>query len=125
MNFLAREIWIWCIDKGIHLSAAHIAGVANVDADRLSRNFNDDLEWALDISIFDQIVQIYGQLDIDMFASRLNKKTERYVSRIPQPWAVDAFSLDWGNNNSYMFPTFSLITRILQKIILDKAEVVC
>lgn len=60
LNILAREIWIWCIDKGIHLSAAHIAGVANVDADRLSRNFNDDLEWALDMSIFDQIVQICG-----------------------------------------------------------------
>lgn len=126
LNRISREIWIWCIKRGIHLSAAHVAGIANTEADRLSRQFNDDLEWSLDPSIFKIILSVFGELDIDMFASRLNNKLECYVARLPEPFAsaIDAFSLDWGKNYIYMFPPFSLIARILQKILQDKAEVV-
>jgi hypothetical protein len=35
-NTIAQTIWSWAIAKGIWLSAAHIAGSANVDADQLS-----------------------------------------------------------------------------------------
>jgi hypothetical protein len=52
LNDIAREIWFWCIKRHIHLSAAHIPGVDNVEADTLSRKFNDDIEWSLDIEIF-------------------------------------------------------------------------
>ena len=33
LNHLAREIWIWCISKEIHISAAHIPGAVNEEAD--------------------------------------------------------------------------------------------
>ena len=35
LNNLAREIWMWCIDKNIFISAAHVAGTENNEADRL------------------------------------------------------------------------------------------
>lgn len=64
----------------------------------------------------------FPNLEIDLFASRLNHKLSCYVSRYPEPdaWAVDAFSLTWSNNGLYIFPPFSLIPRILQKLEEDK-----
>ena len=126
LDELAREIWLWCIDRHIHLSAAHIAGVENVEADKLSRKFNEDLEWTLNKSAFSKVNDIFGPLQVDMFASRLNKQLDKYVSRLPEPfaWQIDAFSLNWNFDLLYMFPPFSLVTRVLQKIVQDRAEVV-
>ena len=54
---------------------------------------------------------------IDLFASRLNAQIPRYVSWRPEPQcvAVDAFSIQWGNEVFYAFPPFALIPRVLQK----------
>ena len=46
LDTLAREILRWCLDKNIHISAAHLPGISNQEADELSRVFNDDLEWS-------------------------------------------------------------------------------
>ena len=36
---IAKEMWeIFCIQKGVHLSAAHIPGIHNVAADVASRD---------------------------------------------------------------------------------------
>lgn len=40
-NELAIEIWEWCIDRNIWLKLSHIPGKDNIEADRLSREFND------------------------------------------------------------------------------------
>lgn len=62
--------------------------------------------------------------DIDLFATNINNKCERYVSWHPDPYcfAVDAFSLCWTDFYFYAFPPFSLVLRSLNKIIADKAE---
>ena len=62
-----------------------------------SRKINDDLEWALDAAIFQEIVDRFGKPDIDLFASRINHKLKKYVSFRPDPnaMAVDAFSMPW------------------------------
>ena len=53
-----------------------MAGFLTVDADELSRrlNLNKDLEWALDMDVFQENVCRFGKLEIDIFASRLNHK---------------------------------------------------
>lgn len=126
LNLLARDIWLWCIKRNIHLSAAHIPGIENTEADRLSRRFNDDLEWSLDKTVFEDICDQFGVPNIDMFASRLNYKVQKFISLRPDPlaFAIDAFSLDWGKDLLYMFPPFSVIPRVLQKIRMDQAEVI-
>ena len=55
---------------------------------------------------------------VDLFASRLNAQTQKFVSWKPDPlaWKVDAFSIRWTNIRAYAFPLFCLISRILQKI---------
>ena len=126
LNELAREIWFWCLDRKIHLSAAHVPGVCNEEADEMSRKFNDDLEWSLDSTVFNEIKSIYPAIDIDLFASRLNFKTDKYISLRPEPQAcaIDAFSTVWNDHLFYIFPPFSLIPRILQKLEQDGGEAV-
>ena len=123
-NSIAKDIWDWAIDKDIWLSAAHIPGSSNIDADQLSRNLNLDLEWMLSAPIFQRIVALFGKPDIDLFASRLNAQVEDYVSWKPHPMAkfVDAFTIDWSQFFFYAYPPFCLVSRCVQKIIQDHAS---
>ena len=127
LNSLCKQIWEWCIKRDILLTATHLPGVENVQADRLSRKLNDDLEWMLNSSIFAAIHSVYNFNDaIDLFASRLNHQLPMYVSYLPDPkaMAVDAFTLKWNTNFLYMFPPFSVLGQVLSKITRDKAECV-
>ena len=124
-NSLAKQIWKWCINRSIWLSASHIPGIEN-ENDFESRNFKDNVEWKLNSRIFHTITEIWGHPDVDMFASRLNKQVDRFVSWHPDPdcIAVDAFSLTWSNELIYAFPPFSLIGRLVQKLRQDQGEMV-
>ena len=44
-NKIAREIWTWCIQRNIWVTAISLPGKENIDADRESRTFNDNTEW--------------------------------------------------------------------------------
>ena len=68
----------------------------------------------------------FGYCDVDLFASRLNNKLDRYVSFRPDPGAeaIDAFSYDWSINKLYIFPPFRLVGRVLQKIVRENVEAV-
>ena len=94
-------------------------------ADYGSRNFkNENVEWMLDKDIFKKITQHWSMPEVDMFASRLNKQLEHFVSWKPHPDAlyVNAFSVDWSSIYFYGFPPFSIISRCLQKVLRDSAE---
>ncbi|XP_060084159.1 uncharacterized protein LOC132563416 [Ylistrum balloti] len=122
-NELAVKVWKWAIDRDIWLSAAHIPGRENVEADTESRLEHENTEWRLHTNIFQILVKIWGRLQIDLFASRLNAQLPKYVSWKPDPFAcaVDAFTLTW-NSYSFIFPPFSLLGKILQKICEDKTQ---
>lgn len=121
---MAKTIWSWCIQRNIWITASYLPGCENHIADKKSREFNDQLEWMVDTTIFKQICKTFGKPSLDLFASRLNAQVERYVSWKPDPSAeaVDAFTIDWHNEYFYAFPPFSLITKCLNKIETDRAE---
>ena len=48
LNFLIEEIFAWAGSRGITLSAAHVQGTQDVEADSLSRLKYFDTEWMLD-----------------------------------------------------------------------------
>ena len=123
-NEAAKNIWKWCMCRNIWISAAHLPGKLNTEADHMSRQFNDRTEWMLNKHMFQQITHHFGHPDIDLFASRLNKQVDRYVSWRcePEAEAVDAFSIDWKSLNFYAFPPFCLISKCLQKIKCDDAR---
>ena len=123
---VAKNIWQFCMDRQIWLSAAHIPGKENIHADRESRIFSDNKEWMLSPRLFCEIIDIWGKPTIDLFACRLNKQLDCYASWKPDPEAtyVDAFSITWGNHLFYAFPPFSLIARCLQKIVMEKSDII-
>ena len=124
MDQLAFEIWQWCIHRNIFVTASFIAGISNVYSDYASRNFSDSTEWEIKDEIFQRLCDQSFYPDIDLFASRSNNKVERFVSWFPQPgaWRYDAFSFSWNRLMPYIFPPFTLISRILNKIIEDKVQ---
>lgn len=52
---LTKELWIWCIQKKIWVTVCHLPGVANIEADRLSRSINVDIDWKLHDDVFNII----------------------------------------------------------------------
>ena len=108
---LTKDIWIICMDKGTHVSAAHIPGKQNILADTASRKFHDVSEWMLSKNIFNHLIAYFGMSEIELFASRLNKQLHRYTSWIPDPDALhrDKMSISWENQFVYLFPPFSIV----------------
>ena len=125
-NEVAKEIWSWCEEQENWVSIAHIPGVLNVVADFKSRNFQDNIEWELKPKLFDLVCRVFGTPEVDLFASRLNNKLGKYVSWGPDPgaWRVDAFSFEWTNAFFYLFPPFSVVGRVLQKLREDQPQAV-
>ena len=92
----------------------------------MSREFNATLEWTLNSSFFDKVVQGFSRPTVDLFASRVNYRLPAYVSWKPDPNAffVDAFSISWAQfTHGYVFPPFCLLSRCIQKIAQEKATV--
>lgn len=51
-NRVARDIWLWAITKNVWLSAAHILGKINCDADSVYRQLDNSMEWMLQATCF-------------------------------------------------------------------------
>ena len=129
LNELAKQIWQWCENKNIWISAFHIPGRLNIRADELSRlkkKRNEDMEWALGQHIYDRLEFKMGKCDIDLFASKRNRKNHVFISYVPEKGAkaVNAFSVIWDYNLHYAFPPFSIIGQVIQKLCEDKADVI-
>ena len=123
---LAIDLWEWCLPRQIHLSASHIPGEDNLLADFLSRGRFLPSEWMLKTSVFQSICQVLSPPpEIDLFASLLNFQLPKYCSRSrdPQAWRVDAMSFPWSGLHLYAFPPFSMIPRVLEKVVQDEAEI--
>ena len=127
-NKLAKTIWEWCISKSIWISLAHILGKQNFIADFESRRNQRESEWMLNNSLLSVALESFEFApEIDLFASRINAQFHKYVSYRPDPhaFAIDAFTLNWGELKFYAFPPFSLIAAVLSKIQNEGGEGIC
>ncbi len=126
LSQLAIEMWKWCMERKIILSAHHVPGKENCIADFQSRVFMDRLEWKLHPQIFRRVCQkLSFQPTIDLFASRINHQVPRYAAWKPDPGAIitDAFSTTWTNELAFVFPPFCLLPHVLRKVKEDRATV--
>ena len=91
-----------------YLILSYVPGIQNTVADRKSRKFNDNIEWALDNECFLKICSVFNTPKLDIFASSLYFKLVKYFSWKPDPEAVavDAFAQDWTNLEFYAFPHY-------------------
>lgn len=121
---VTKALWQWCEKRNLYVYASYIRSVDNSEADFESRRVHPDIEWELSSGTFQKIVTKFGHPDIDLFASRLNKKCDKYISwhRDPEAFAVNAFTVDWTPFYFYSFPPFSIILKALRKIITDDAK---
>ena len=118
---LALKLWNFCVVRNITISAIHIPGVQNTQADKLSRLEEIDHDYSLSSSMFSALSQaISFPLTSDAFASRLNNKLSNYISWHNDPYSslVNAFSFKWLKN-LYLFPPIPLIDRVLDKFTQD------
>ena len=125
-NDVTRDIWDWAIERQIWISTAHIPGILNIDADEESRERHEDNEWKLKPSLFRDICRRFGQPDMDLFASRLNYQMKPFCSWKPDPEAavIDSFTLPWTEFLGYAFPPFSIVSRVIQKIRMEQADII-
>lgn len=123
---LAKELWMWALEKDIFLSAQHIPGVSNTIADLESRTLRDRSDWMLCPCIFMAINRIFGPLNVDLFTSRLTYQIPRYFSWRPDPLAeaMDAFQQDWSSLKGFANPPWCLISRILSQAQRQQAQLV-
>lgn len=124
LNNEARDLWEWCERRRIIVFASYINTKDNTEADLLSRKKFKDTEWELCDYAYNKIKQKLGTANIDLFASRCNSKCDVYITwkNEPDAWAIDAFTISWAELNFYAFPPFSMVLKMIQKIIADKAE---
>ena len=133
---LAIDLWNWCLDRKIDVSAEHLPGVLNLRAaehlpgvlnlraDRESRVITDSSDWKLNPASSKILVQKWGPLQVDLFASRLTFQLPRFVSWKPKPYATatDAFLMNWGYIRGYAFPPFALTGRCLQQVMTQNVD---
>ncbi|CAD6216741.1 GSCOCG00011357001-RA-CDS, partial [Cotesia congregata] len=95
LHKLACELWNWCGARQLWVYASYIPSKENVEADHSSRIDNSDAEWELAEYAFRRITMNFGNLEIDLFASRINAKCATYCSwkRDPGAFAFDAFTI--------------------------------
>ena len=118
------EIWTWAMARNIWLLATHIPGIENEEADAESRRDEFSLEWKLNEQAFGQAISsLVFKPGVDLFASRLNKQLPVFFSfrHDPEATGVNAFSITWTHLPFYAFPPFAIISKVIQKIYLDKA----
>jgi len=123
-NNIVLEIWNWAICRNNNLTATHIPGILNTEADLLSRKKDTKMEWKLQEFVFVQVCKYFGfEPNVDLFASRTNKQVEAYMAFRPDPGAIaiNAFTTDWKNKKFYAFPPFVCIGQVLKKVVEDEA----
>ena len=126
LTSLAKALWLWALERDILITAQHIPGVSNTVADLESRSERDRSDWMLAHEVFQKINQIFGPLEVDLFASRLTHQLPRFFSWKMDPLAeaVDAFQQDWKRVKGYANPPWCLIGRVLNKIRAQEAQVI-
>ncbi|XP_015119029.1 uncharacterized protein LOC107042483 [Diachasma alloeum] len=124
LNTESRRLWQWCEERSLWVFASYIQSKENFEADAESRKLPTDTEWELASWAFSRINNSFGPFEVDLFASYLNHKCENYAAwrRDPGAMVIDAFTISWSDIYFYAFPPFSVISRVLQKILDDEAE---
>ena len=120
MHQLCQDILLWCHNRGITLKAAHIKGKLNVLSDYMSRRGSIiPTEWSIHPSIIQKIMSTWiEQPQVDLFATKWNKKLPIYISPVfdPQALTTDALSADWTGFLAYAYPPPAIISQVLNKI---------
>ncbi len=117
LNRLARRLLLLSQDKFLSLRAVHVPGVLNLAADFLSRQKLRPGEWMLNRQTVAQIWDLFGEAEVDLFASQESFQCPLWFSMSsPAPLGIDAFAHPWPNVRLYTFPPAKLIPAVLCRV---------
>ena len=115
----ARDLLLWCRAQHIHITPHFLPGHLNVLADLQSRPHQViATEWTLQTPVFRRLLGHFPDLDLDLFATRLNHQLPRFISPFPDPLAEDsdAMTLEWDGLRAYAFPPFAILPEVVNKV---------
>ncbi|XP_069505068.1 uncharacterized protein [Ambystoma mexicanum] len=114
----AMQLEFWAIQQEVSISAVHLAGDENVTVDALSRQSTISHEWELAQEILLEIFALWWTPQVDLFASSVNRKCERFCSwEFPPKGALgDAFVVEWSFPLLYAFPPVPVIPQVLRRL---------
>jgi len=132
LNTIGAAIARFCSRYKIVVSDLTYIPSATNPMDVHSRQWSLDrvaMEWPLRINIFRFLFHYFGVHPVvDAFATASNNKLPRFWSRFldPRAEAVNAFDRSWNPTAVggwlYLNPPFSLLPRVIAKIIQDRAK---
>lgn len=92
----ARRRLLWAQDRFLSLRAVHVPGDLNVAVDFLSTQKLRSGEWMLHRQTVAQIWSMFGEAEVDLFASQGSMQCPLWFSRShPTPLGIDAFPHLW------------------------------
>ena len=103
----SEELFALAASRHLTLSAVHLPGRDNVWADALSRRTASSVEWALHPDAFQDIVELFGCPEVDLFAAGNNHLLPLYITRTVATVAggPDALLTSWAAwRYVYLFP---------------------
>ncbi|KAL0155412.1 hypothetical protein M9458_049675, partial [Cirrhinus mrigala] len=112
---LAHQILVWSQDKLLSLRAVHVPGHLNMGADILSRQGLRPGEWMLHPKVVKQIWRVFGQAQVDFFATQENAQCPHWYSLTHL--GLDAMVQTWPR--LYAFPPITLLPGVLERVCRD------
>ena len=92
----------------------------------LSQHLRDRMDWILNPALFNRLLEIWGPMEVDLFATRCSAQLPKFYSWRPDPDAqgTDAFRQSWSGALSYAHPPWCLVARVLWKARIEEATLV-
>jgi hypothetical protein len=117
----AERILLLAHQRQLRILPAFIPSEENVQADAASR-VQSVPDWHLGPDVFHLIASLWGQPQIDLFASRQSAQTQRFMSwrAADNPEAIDTLSMRWDFKLAFLFPPIPLLKRVMRKLELSR-----
>lgn len=117
------KVFNMCIGHQIKLEPEWVPREENTLADCISRIVDYD-DWQLVPEIFYWLNMQWGPFSVDRFADNYNTQLPRFNSwyACPSAEAIDAFTVDWSEDNNWLCPPPSQIVRVLRHAQLCRAR---
>ena len=102
LHAVTLKILALAVQYQIHLEPEWVPRELNGRADFLSRIIDYD-DWFLNPPVYVDLDSAWGPHTVDRFADFHNRQTLRFNSKCWNPGseAVDAFTVDWGQENNW------------------------
>lgn len=112
------DLFSLCIQKDWRIRARYIPGHLNCIADQLSRTGQPlPTEWSLNPLALERIFRTWHRPQLDLFATRYNKKLDAFVSPSPDAEAVgvDGLTFPIDGLDLYAYPPRTIMSSFLHR----------